>query len=183
MKMSTVSSQTKTMNRSLVEQSVDRLFVNFSIIYGKRWIGNLKDPNWEKMLRKGWANILKNVSKEDILMVIRFLGSDKNTKYITFPPNPLEVLKMSKELKHPDLPSMEECFIAAGKRNWALHPIVYHTASKCNLWWFRRASEYLARKRFSEQYEYAKKDLFRGELLIKPHCLLTIQKTECKDLL
>lgn len=72
--------------------------------------------------------------------------------------------------------------MAATESDWGFHPVVFHAALACDIFWLRRSERNVARRRFSGKYSEAKEKFLRGDLLDSPHCALSKKKIEDKKM-
>jgi len=134
--------------------------MKFTIRYQDAWTAKIKNPDWESMVRDDWLECLSDL---DVYQIKRGLDNLKRSKFKTFPPNCLEFHELC--LEDLDFPAMHECYVAAIKGEFGLHPIVGPAAKACDLYWLRRASEKDGMKRFSGYYSQMKEKFLSGDRL------------------
>ena len=150
-------------------QTVEELFAQFTVWYGDAWTYKTQNEEWEDVLKQQWLGVLQQMTIAEIKAAVRFLFSTDNDEYATHPPKLLEFLQLPKKIKAKSIPPVDECYNAALRRDWQLHPIVYPAAMACDFYWLKtQASFYEGRKRFTGHYMSQKEKYLRGEVLLQP---------------
>lgn len=150
-------------------KTVEHLFATFNYFYGPRWTWHQCDAVTGTGSKRAWLRIVSQMTVRDIMQTMDYVLSPANDQYVEYAPNPLEFCHLLKKIKTTKIPTMDECYNAAIKRDWAFHPIVYPTAKACDIYWLRKqASLYEGRKRFHGHYASQKEKFLRGEALLQP---------------
>lgn len=85
-------------NRSAI--TVDELFFKLGLLYSHAWSNQLKNPAWVAGLKAEWQATLSQLSTADVQRVFACLRSPDNTRYLDFPPNPLQFLHLARTQRH-----------------------------------------------------------------------------------
>ena len=150
-------------------KTVEHIFATFNFFYGRRWASDQCGTETTAGLKRAWLRIVSAMKVKHIEQAIDYLLSLENDCYVGYAPNPLEFGQLPKKIKAKSIPPVDECYNAALRRDWQLHPIVYPAAMACDLYWLKtQASFYEGRKRFTGHYIHQKEKYLRGELLLQP---------------
>jgi hypothetical protein len=160
------------------EDLINHIFKQLKLLYGAAFNSDGKSEVILRLKKRQWLDILSHMEELEIKYALDYLKSSENDQFVTFPPNPLEFRILAKKMKIHDLPSADHCFNHAIKKNWELHPIVFHAASECGLYWLSMAKEDEARKRFCKKYEEACIKFANGQILNAPHISISKKKIE-----
>lgn len=145
-------------------KTIDYLFLKFAIRYQDAWASRIKSDEWLDGMKADWFECLEDLGISEIKNGLRNLSRGVFDEFKKFPPNAMQFRDVC--LYDPEFPSMHECFVAAIKGEWGLHPIVEPTAKACDLYWLRRASEKDAMRRFSGYYDQMRKKFLLGQRLV-----------------
>jgi len=135
-------------------KTVSYIFEVFKTLYGAVWTKQAYcDSENHSVLSGAWLNSVSQMTETEIREAICYLKSKANDRYTTYPPNPIQFMRIAIDVKLAEIPSMLDCYNAAIEGNWDLHAIVKPIALECDIYWLRhQASGYDARKRFSGAY-------------------------------
>ena len=102
------------------------------MIYGNAFTSFLDNPEWEKVLKGQWESAILNMEIEDVSKAIKFLSSNENTLYPTYPPTFVQFCLLGSYIKRRGHPGVREAFLLATKQNFS-DPVVYATAQEVGI--------------------------------------------------
>lgn len=135
-------------------KTVTYIFEIFKSYYGRVWTKQAYCDNENHSVLSGaWLNAVSQMTETEIRDAICYITSRSNDRYVTYPPSPIQFMRITIDMKSAEIPSMLDCYNAAIVGNWDFHPIVKPIALECDIYWLRhQASAHEGKKRFSGLY-------------------------------
>jgi len=145
-------------------KTVQYIFEIFKSLYGPVWTKQAYSDNENhSVLAAAWLNAVSQMKEGEIREAISYLKSKENDRYVSYPPNTIQFMRIPVEIKSSTVPSMLDCYNAAVKGDWNFHPIVKPVAMECDIYWIKhQANAYEAQKRFSGVYSKHKEKFING---------------------
>lgn len=153
--------QSDTAASPLPSDTVSKLWRLMTDIFGYRWASAYGTTDQSGTWGKGLAGLTSEDIGRGVRKVIE-LGMD-------WPPSMPEFRKLCE----PDeadlgLPTMDQAYRAAARRDWKLHPAVFHAAKIVGQWELEQKPEYITRPLFAKAWETVVKRIRAGEQLEGP---------------
>lgn len=129
--------------------------------FGNRWVSSYGETDYDGI----WAMGLSGLTRDDLIR-----GVGKCVKAgMDWPPS----LPEFRQLCEPDerdlgLPTMEQAYNAAARRDWSIHPAVYHAAKIVGVWDLEQKPEYITRPQFAKAWATVVERVRNGEQLPGP---------------
>jgi len=164
-------------------EDIEQIFKWMEIIYGAAWSNKFAYSNlFKTQQKKMWLRVIQNMNKKDVSKIFTFLVEHPNDhEHEKFPPNPIQFKGLLKKLHTKNIPSVEKLYEAAIKSDWSFHPLVFHCANKCDIFWLRRASQKDGLGIFKQHYDREVEHYINGAILEAPHVSLGRQKKNSED--
>jgi hypothetical protein len=153
--------QSVTAAQTLPTDTVSKLWRLMTEVFGYRWASAYGTTDQSGTWSKGLAGLTAEDIGRGVRRVID-LGME-------WPPS----LPEFRKLCEPDevdlgLPTMDQAYRAASRRDWSLHPAVYHAAKIVGVWDLEQKPEHITRPRFADAWESIIKRIRSGEMLEGP---------------
>jgi len=149
----------------MAPELVNRIFLHFSILYGRLWDSTMDDPVFSELKTRQWAKLLPRLSPEQIDKVIERCLVD----HPDYPPGAGQFLKLCQpnnaELGIPDLRQAYDDMIY---RRWTHEAVWYASERAGGRYTLRTMPESVAFPRFRDAYKAVVEEIKRGAVLEIP---------------
>jgi len=166
-----------TGGQQITTKDVDQIFDFMAKLYLDAWTSKFSYSEiFENAQKKMWLSVMQTMDRSDIGKVLNYLMKYTDHDYIKFPPKPIEFKALIKKAKTKNIPSVEKLYEAAIKSDWSFHPLVFHCAKRCDLFYLKRAAANEGFKIFKRHYDSELDHYINGAILDAPHASIGRQK-------